>query len=181
LYDLEHNSPEITSRAKNIVSKVLRSQLETCWELNVSYDCLNFESDIVHSGLLSDILDYLVRENVLVHETSGKNAGCLVFKDPSIEDKVIVRSNKTATYIAKDIPYAAWKLGILQNQFNFKEFPNASKNKKILYFSTLDGESFSTTSRFSGSKVITVIDSRQSLLQNIIKKISFELLFLPIH
>ena len=39
-------------------------------------------------------------------ETTGKNIGCWIFKSEKEGDKVLVRSDSTVTYFAKDIPYA---------------------------------------------------------------------------
>ena len=52
-----------------------------------------------------------------------KNTQCWVIRgDGKEDDKVIVRSNGTATYIAKDIPYAAWKLGLLEDPFYYQKY-----------------------------------------------------------
>jgi len=83
------------------------------------------------------------------------------------EDKVIVRSNGTATYIAKDIPYAAWKLGLLEDPFNYKKYKKVQTGSRTLWQTTLD-DSEKTKQNFAGDKVITVIDSRQARLQKII-------------
>ena len=37
-------------------------------------------------------------------EDTGDNKGCWVIRSDDEKDKVIVRSNGTATYVAKDIP-----------------------------------------------------------------------------
>ena len=61
--------------------------------------------------------------NLIYFENEGKNTGCWVIHgENKEEDKVIVRSNGTATYIAKDIPYAAWKLGLLADPFNYERY-----------------------------------------------------------
>jgi arginyl-tRNA synthetase len=83
------------------------------------------------------------------------------------EDKVIVRSNGTATYIAKDIPYAAWKLGLLEDPFNYKEYEKMQPGNHVLWQTTLVSSNESKQ-YFTGEKVITVIDSRQARLQKII-------------
>ena len=101
-------------------------------------------------------------------EKEGKNAGCWVIKAESEEDKVLVRSNGTATYMAKDIPYAAWKLGILEDPFYYKQY-TVQKTGRVLWQTTLDSKE--TPLNFRGDTVITVIDSRQSRLQKIITKI----------
>ena len=53
LQDLEDGNSETAKFAEKITRRVLAGQLETCWNLNVTYDCLNFESQIIRSGLWS--------------------------------------------------------------------------------------------------------------------------------
>jgi len=168
LKELEDGNSETAKFADRITRQVLENQLETCWNLGVSYDCINFESQIIRSGLWSDIFEKLKEMNLLEFENDGKNAGCWVIRgDNNEEDKVIVRSNGTATYIAKDIPYAAWKLGLLKDPFNYKKYEKTQPGIRILWQTTL-ADSIDTKQKFSGEKVITVIDSRQARLQKII-------------
>jgi arginyl-tRNA synthetase len=106
--------------------------------------------------------------NLIEFENDGKNAGCWVIRgEEKEEDKVIVRSNGTATYIAKDIPYAAWKLGLLEDPFNYEKYEKEQPNSRILWQTTLN-ENTHISKNFTGEKVITVIDSRQARLQKII-------------
>ena len=168
LKGLEDGNSEIAQFADKITRKVLENQLETCWNLGVSYDCLNFESQIIRSGLWSDIFEKLKEMNLIEFENDGKNAGCWVIRgENNDDDKVIVRSNGTATYIAKDIPYAAWKLGLLKDPFNYKKYEKTQPGIRILWQTTL-ADSSDPQQNFSGEKVITVIDSRQARLQEII-------------
>ncbi|AJM92787.1 arginine--tRNA ligase [Nitrosopumilus piranensis] len=168
LKELEDGDSETAQFADKITRRVLSNQLETCWNLAVYYDCLNFESQIIRSGLWNGIFEKLQKMNLIEFENGGKNAGCWVIRGKGKEeDKVIVRSNGTATYIAKDIPYAAWKLGLLDDPFNYEKYEKAQPNFRILWQTTLYG-SDSKPQNFSGDKVITVIDSRQARLQKII-------------
>jgi arginyl-tRNA synthetase len=168
LKELEDGNSEIAAFADEVTSKVLENQLETCWNLGVSYDCLNYESQIIRSGLWSKIFEKLKEMNLIEFEKEGKNSGCWVIRgEGKEEDKVIVRSNGTATYIAKDIPYAAWKLGLLEDPFNYKKYTKSQPGSRTLWQTTLD-ESGESRQNFTGEKVITVIDSRQSRLQKII-------------
>ena len=168
LKELEDGDSEIAAFADKITNKVLENQLETCWNLGVSYDCLNFESQIIRSGLWGKIFEKLKEMNLIEFENDGKNSGCWVIRgEGKEEDKVIVRSNGTATYIAKDIPYAAWKLGLLEDPFNYKKYPKIQTDTRTLWQTTLD-DSTESKQDFTGDKVITVIDSRQSRLQKII-------------
>ena len=173
LKEIEDGDSETAVFADKITRRVLESQLETCWNLAVSYDCLNFESQIIRSGLWGKIFEKLKQMNLIKYETYGKNSGCWVIPgNDKDEDKVIVRSNGTATYIAKDIPYAAWKLGLLEDPFEYKEYQKKQPGSRVLWQTTLNDTSDTNDSSshpdFTGDKVITVIDSRQARLQKII-------------
>ena len=167
LQSLEDEKSDIAKFAEKITKKVLSEQLKTCWKLSASYDCLNFESQIIRSGLWKQIFEKM-KEMKLTHlEKEGKNANCWVIKgEKNEEDKVLVRSNGTATYIAKDIPYAAWKLGLLPDPFYYIHYAT-QENGKILWQTTLD-KSTESKQDFTAYKVLTIIDSRQSRLQKII-------------
>ncbi|MFB5615097.1 MAG: arginine--tRNA ligase, partial [Candidatus Nitrosomaritimum yanchengensis] len=168
LKELEDGDSETAQFADKITNLVLENQLETCWNLGVTYDCLNYESQIIRSGLWSKIFEKLKEMKLVEFENEGKNSGCWVIRgEGKEEDKVIVRSNGTATYIAKDIPYAAWKLGLLEDPFNYKKYPKSQPGSRILWQTTLDA-SDDPKQNFSGDRVITVIDSRQARLQKII-------------
>ena len=168
LKELEDGNSETAKFADKITRRVLAGQLETCWNLDVFYDCLNFESHIIRSGLWNKIFENLKEMGLFEFENEGKNAGCWVIRgDGKEEDKVIVRSNGTATYIAKDIPYAAWKLGMLEDPFNYEKYEKAQSSSKVLWQTTLDTAN-PVSQNFTGDKVVTVIDSRQARLQKII-------------
>ena len=175
LKQIEDNTSEISKMAQVITRKVLTEQLKTVWSLGVFYDCLNFESQIIHSKLWEKIFDKLKSENQIKYEDSGDNAGCWVIPADGEDDKILVRSNGVATYIAKDIPYAAWKLGLIDDPFFYK-IHSTQKNSQTLYETTLDElncEKFDAGDKldFSGNKVITVIDNRQIRLQKIVSNL----------
>jgi arginyl-tRNA synthetase len=167
LRDLEDTDSEIAQFGSKITRKVLAEQLKTCWKLSSFYDCLNFESQIIRSGLWKQVFEKMKEMKLIEFEQEGKNANCWIIKgEKNEEDKVLVRSNGTATYIAKDIPYAAWKLGLLPDPFNYTHY-TTQENGQILWQTSLD-DSEEPKQDFTGNKVITVIDSRQSRLQKII-------------
>ena len=175
LKDLEDGTSETAKFADEITGRVLRSQLMTCWNLGVYYDCLNFESHIIRSGLWGRVFARLKDMSLIDLEDSGKNAGCWVIRGGGGEDdKVLVRSNGTATYVAKDIPYAAWKLGLLDDPFSYEEYEAEQPAgpggvRRTLWRTRLDGGA--GPSRFAGEKVITVVDSRQAGLQRIVSSL----------
>ncbi len=52
LKQIEDNTSDISKMAQSITRKVLNEQLKTVWNLGVFYDCLNYESQIIHSKLM---------------------------------------------------------------------------------------------------------------------------------
>ena len=175
LKEIEEGKSEIARFAMEITLRVLQEQLKTCWRMKAHYDLLNFETHIVGSKLWSKAFELLKSNGIAKYETEGKNKGCWVIegKEKEEEDKVLVRSDGTATYIAKDIPYAAWKLGLVEDPFYYQQYTK-QWDGSTLYATTLaDGSnSKSIGKKFNGGqRVITIIDSRQSRLQRIISQV----------
>ena len=176
LKEIEEGKSEIARFAMEITLRVLQEQLKTCWRMKAHYDLLNFETHIVGSNLWSKAFELLKSNGIAKYETEGKNKGCWVIEGKEKEeeeDKVLVRSDGTATYIAKDIPYAAWKLGLVEDPFYYQEYTK-QWDGSTLYATTLaDGSnSKSIGKKFNGGqRVITIIDSRQSRLQRIISQV----------
>ena len=166
LKELEDPTSETAKFGKMITRKILSDQLDTVWNLGVSYDCLNFESDILYSKLWEKVFERMKSENLIRLEDEGDNAGCWILPIENEDDKILVRSNGAATYVAKDIPYAAWKLGVLNDPFNYAKYTTQS-NGKVLYETTLDEAQIPKQS-FAANKVITIIDNRQANLQKIV-------------
>ena len=174
---LEEGDPKITSFASEITTKVLKDQLKTCWRMKARYDLLNFESHIISSKLWEKTFEKMRNENIIIKETEGENIGCWVFDSDDEGSKIIVRSDGTATYIAKDIPYALLKVGTIEDPFKYQVFMK-QWDDTILWISTTDDlEDTTQPPFFPAEDSITVIDNRQTRLQKIIKEIlnKFEL------
>ncbi|TVP39869.1 arginine--tRNA ligase [Candidatus Nitrosocosmicus arcticus] len=182
LKELEDPESETSHFTKTIVDRVLKDQLETCWNLRCRYDLLCFESQIVQSNLWNYIFSILRDKGIIYYEKVGKNSDCWVYKSTKEGDKVLVRSDSTLTYFAKDIPFAVWKLGYLRNPFDYV-FYATQWDSSILYRtkikekrsgtveSSFDFEKESLIDFNKISKVITIIDSRQERLQNLLVEI----------
>jgi len=166
LKELEDSTSDAAKFGKTLTRKILSDQLDTAWNLGASYDCLNFESEILYSKLWDKIFEKMKSENLVRLEDQGDNAGCWVLPIENEDDKIIVRSNGAATYVAKDIPYAAWKLGALTDPFNYAEYAT-QPNGRTLYETTLE-ETRTPKQSFVADRVITVIDNRQTNLQKIV-------------
>ena len=55
-------------------------------------------------------------------------------EDENEQDKIIVRSNGTVTYVGKDIAYQLWKFGLLGKDFYYRKWPNAPAGSWIRTF-----------------------------------------------
>ncbi|MGG6460345.1 MAG: DALR anticodon-binding domain-containing protein [Candidatus Eiseniibacteriota bacterium] len=187
LRQLETDANEVSSFASKITRKVLESQLKTCWRVKSRYDLLTFESHILHSNLWQQLFQILKTRGIIEYRSQGKNAGCWVYvpKDGS-DEKVIVRSDGTATYIAKDICFAGLKMGLVKDPLKYSIYYSQWDDTDLwtttIFDKNLDegmfqkihnpvGSSSIQKYFFPGDLAITLIDERQKRLQNIIEEI----------
>ena len=177
LKKLERGDEEIYTLASKITLKVLKDQLKTCSRMKVRYDLLNFESHIINSNLWKKTFEKMRDEKIIIKETEGDNTGCWIFNSIDEGTKIIVRSDGTATYIAKDIPYALLKMGTIEDPFKYRVFMKQWDNTYLWITTAENLENTNHPSFFPAEQSITVIDNRQSRLQKIIKEIlnKFEL------
>jgi arginyl-tRNA synthetase len=171
LRKLESGDKEIVSFASEINFKVLADQLRTCWRMKVRYDLLNFESHIIRSNLWAKTFEKMRNEKIILKELEGENIGCWVFNSVDEGTKVIVRSDGTATYMAKDIPYALLKVGAIEDPFIYKKYVKQWDDTDLWISSSDESKNSDHPIFFPAEFSLTVIDNRQSRLQKIIKEI----------
>ena len=189
LHAIEEGNNETAAIADLISIAVLKRHLETMDRLDIEYDFLPRESEILHLHFWDAAFTKLKEAGVLTYEAEGKNAGCWVMRragtakplttggtedtgDGKIEEgkiteedqKVIVRSNGTVGYVGKDIAYHMWKFGLLGRDFGYRKFyryPNAHE----CWISASDGEK--EHPHFGDvAEIYNVIDTRQAEAQN---------------
>ena len=168
LHEIEQGGNETAEIAELISTAVLHRHLETMLRLDIEYDFLPRESEILHLKFWDAAFEQLKQTGVLYFETEGKNKGCWVMTRPGAdvtegetnEDaKVIVRSNGTVTYVGKDIAYHLWKFGLLGKDFGYKPFFTYPDHE--CWISAVDGDE--PHPHFGGAQAIyNVIDARQS-------------------
>jgi arginyl-tRNA synthetase len=175
LHELEQGGNETAEVAELISTAVLHRHLETMLRLDIEYDFLPRESEILHLKFWDAAFEQLKKTGVLYFENEGKNKGCWVMtrpgastqlvqnedgdKDVDEDAKVIVRSNGTVTYVGKDIAYHLWKFGLLGKDFGYKPFFTYPDNE--CWISAVKGDE--PHPHFGGAQAIyNVIDTRQS-------------------
>ena len=80
LHEIEAGGSETASIAELISRAVLRRHLETMDRLDIEYDFLPRESEILHLHFWDAAFKKLKEGGVLFYETEGKNKGCWVMK-----------------------------------------------------------------------------------------------------
>ncbi len=185
LHAIEEGNNETGAIADLISTAVLRRHLETMDRLDIEYDFLPRESEILHLHFWDAAFTKLKEAGVLTYETEGKNKGCWVMRragtskspvsnttnEEAEEDKiteedqkVIVRSNGTVGYVGKDIAYHMWKFGLLGRDFEYRKFYHYP-NGRDCWISSTEGEK--THPHFGDvAEIYNVIDARQAEAQN---------------
>ena len=192
LHAIEDAGSETAAIADLISIAVLRRHLETMDRLDIEYDFLPRESEILHLHFWEAAFAKLKESGVLRFENEGKNKGCWVMRRAGTEktqseaadqsgdvdeesdrvseedQKVIVRSNGTVGYVGKDIAYHMWKFGLLGRDFGYRKFYRYPNNHEC-WISTTSGEK--EHPHFGDvAEIYNVIDVRQSEAQNTVKE-----------
>ena len=166
LAQLERGNGPTVRRARQLAERCVEANLETTDRLGVSYDLLTWESDIARSGMLKETLERL-RATPYVVEGTDKLAGTLVLRlaEFGIGDKVLVRSDDTAVYTARDIAYQLWKFGQTKAGLLFKLHSKRSDGTKT-YTTVQRGRS---SGKFGqADKVINVVGAEQRFPQQVV-------------
>src|SRR3954471_6811748 len=171
LHEMEIGQGPRAEMARRVARRVGSRHLATMRRIDVSYDLLTRESDILGLNFFEQAFARLKETGAVHLEAEGKNAGCWVMPLSQAEefagledpDKVIVRSDGTVTYVGKDIAYQLWKFGLLGRDFGYRFW-----QEEGVWETTQQG--VEGHPRFGNAwRVFNVIDVRQSYLQKIVR------------
>ncbi len=197
LRDLEHGRNDTAEMARLVAGRIVGLHLATMDRLNVEYDLLSWESDILRLDFWTTAFDILKAAGVVSFETQGKQAGCWVMpidgageENAAAEDeaeetpangdpaevrprtKVIVRSDGTVTYVGKDIAYQFWKFGVLGKDFPIRRYGRQRSGRELWTTGAVAADPAADAAPPFGraAAVYNVIDTRQSYLQQLLKQ-----------
>ncbi len=163
--------------ARDIAERCVKAQYETAGNYRIWHDVLIWEGDILREKLVESAIEIAKRNSMLSIPVEGKYKGCIIvdlgkskslaseIKNAEEDKKVLVRSNGTATYIAKDFAFHLWKLGLINANFKYKKFIEQSE-KHELYTTSGRGEHMDFG---NADIVVNVIGSAQRFQQLILK------------
>lgn len=184
LHEIEVGGNKTAELAEYVATRNVECILKTMERLTIRYDLLPRESEILHLHFWQRAFGMMKDKGVIHLAEEGKSKGCWVMPFESHEgsdehdnDKILVRSNGTITYTAKDIAYQMWKLGILGLDFKYRHFSTYSNGQEV-WITTANEERAETpnTSYGDSERVYNVIDTRQAYPQQVVKK-GVELIF----
>lgn len=181
---IEDGTGETGEMAAIIADTIVGYHLRTMARLDIYYELLARESEILHLHFWDAAFEKLKASGAIQLATAGKNAGCWIMpwekeakveadsqsdEDTSQEDqaKIIVRSNGTVTYVGKDIAYQLWKFGLLGKDFHYRKWPDPPGDRIV--WATTSGPNEAGAPHFGGvDAVYNVIDTRQAYLQDVV-------------
>ena len=177
LHRMEEGGNATADLATDLAARIVRHHLATMARLDIGYDLLPRESDILRLKFWARAFKLLRARGAVQRIDTGKNAGCWVMDladDPEFADiadtqKVLVRSNGTVTYTGKDIAYQLWKFGLLGCDFRYRRHEDDSPGRP-LWVTTSDRGDNHAPSFGAGHRVYNVIDSRQAYPQKVVTK-----------
>ncbi|HEY1910434.1 MAG TPA: arginine--tRNA ligase [Vicinamibacterales bacterium] len=193
-HDLEHGGNETAAIGTLIVERIVAAHLRTMARLNIGYDLLTYEGDIIRLQFWARTFQILKDQGSMFLQTEGKLAGCWVMRidetggaadapaaDPETassaggdeaeeaREKVIVRSNGIVTYVGKDIANQFWKFGLLGLDFRYHARDPQAGGRPL--WSTTSDEGDRDAPPFGhAQKIFNVIDSRQMYLQALLSQ-----------
>jgi arginyl-tRNA synthetase len=197
LRDLEHGGNDTAAMGAFIVERIVRAHLGTMARLNIGYDLLTYEGDILRLHFWAHAFETLKAQGAIFLQTEGKLAGCWVMRieedssapaaaegsggsagarsaseggdDPEQREKVIVRSNGVVTYVGKDLANQFWKFGLLGLDFRYRRFGAQPLGRQL--WATTSGDDEPGAPPFGQARrIYNVIDSRQMYLQALLSQ-----------
>jgi arginyl-tRNA synthetase len=190
LHDIEHGGNVSAEIGAFVADRIVRCHLKTMARMNVGYDLLAWEGDILRLHFWARAFEILKEQGAVFLQTQGRLAGCWVMRiedegggappaegeaaaaeDEESREKVIVRSNGTVTYVGKDMAYQFWKFGVLGRNFHYRVFERGADGRPVWATGGADTADESGHPAFGGAgAVYNVIDVRQSYLQKLLKQ-----------
>jgi arginyl-tRNA synthetase len=186
LHAVEAGGNALAEMAAFIAERIVRCHLATMARMNVGYDLLTHEGDILRLHFWATAFEQLKAIGAIFLQTEGRLNGCWVMRiedaapadadadaalsEEEQREKVIVRSNGTVTYVGKDIANQLWKFGLLDRDFHYRVFERRNGHPVWATTSKATEADPGAPAFGKASAVYNVIDSRQSYLQQLLKQ-----------
>jgi arginyl-tRNA synthetase len=193
---IEEGRGEEAEVGQVVADAIVSCHLRTMARLGIAYGLLARESEILHLHFWDLAFAKLKEARAIQFVEHGKMAGCWVMpwreemkkgkdvekgnekaftaegtedtEEVNTQDKIIVRSNGTVTYVGKDIAYQLWKFGLLGKDFHYVKWPNAPEHEEVWATTSAPNDPKAPPFGAPAKTVYNVIDTRQAYLQDVV-------------
>jgi len=184
---IEENRGEDAEVAQVVADAIVTCHLDTMARMDIHYDLLARESEILYLKFWDTAFEMLKKSGAIHFVETGKMKGCWVLpweqelkeakevkektseeEDENEQDKIIVRSNGTVTYVGKDIAYQLWKFGLLGKDFCYQKWPGPPAGQTVWATTSRKSEPDAPHFGEAAAKVYNVIDARQAYPQDVV-------------
>lgn len=172
----EGKDPDVYKIHQEYTKKCALEQIKTCRRMNASFDTINRETDILHMKFFAEAMDLLKEKWYVRYVEEWEATGCRIIDLSTLPEyekeekkyQILIKSDGVATYTAKDIAFALWKLGYLTKDFLYKAFTHEN-DWNIIYTTTGEATGEIKEKFWNYNIAITVIDNRQLHPQEVVK------------
>lgn len=126
----EGHDPKISALHHDYTRHCTKEQIKSCRRMGAYFDLIAWETDVLHLKFFAAALEVLKAKGWVRFADEGEAKGCRILDLSSLPEyakeekqyQILIKSDGVATYIAKDIAFAMWKLGYLAKHFGYEHF-----------------------------------------------------------
>lgn len=172
----EDTDPEIKLLHQKYTQDCTEQQMVSCRRMGAYFDLVVWETHILHLKFFAQAMDILKEKWFVKYSDDGDAKGCRILDLSSLPEyakeekqyQIMIKSDGLATYVAKDIAFAMWKLGYLSKDFGYDQSWQDPRGIKM-YTTTANPQQWQNHGFGNYDIAITVIDYRQIPPQEIVR------------
>lgn len=171
----EDTDPEIKALHQKYTQDCTEQQMVSCRRMGAYFELVAWETHILHLQFFAEAIEVLKAKWFVKFADEGDAKWCRILDLSSLPEyakeekqyQIMIKSDGLATYVAKDIAFAMWKLWYLAKDFGYKQSRQDPRGVKM-YTTTADHQQGQDNNFWNYDTAVTVIDYRQIPPQEIV-------------
>ncbi len=171
----ESTDPKINALHQKYTQDCTRQQMVSCRRMGAYFDLVVWETHILHLKFFAEAMDILKTKWFVKFADEGDAKWCRILDLSSLPEyakeekqyQIMIKSDGLATYVAKDIALAMWKLWYMTKDFWYEQSREDPRGVKM-YTTSTDTSKWTTHGFGHYDEAVTVIDYRQIPPQTIV-------------
>lgn len=172
----DDTDPEIKKLHQKYTQDCTQQQMVSCRRMGAYFELVAWETNILHLKFFAEAMDILKEKWFVKFADDGDAKWCRILDLSSLPEyakeekkyQIMIKSDGLATYVAKDIAFAMWKLWYLNKNFWYEESREDPRGIKM-FTTTADTQQWKKHTFWNYDIAITVIDYRQIPPQEIVR------------